>query len=71
MVASVTLAAMLGSCSIFPQDPVHEAAVKAMGDDTVVTRMRMKNKGAATAAQEIQQLFAEVIPDELVNRAAA
>lgn len=33
MVASVTLAAMLGSCSIFPQDPVHEAAVKAMGDE--------------------------------------
>ena len=34
MLAAVVLAATLGSCSIFPQDPVHEAAVKAMGDET-------------------------------------
>ena len=33
MVATVTLAASLGSCSLFPQDPVHEAAVAAMGDE--------------------------------------
>lgn len=33
MLASVVLAAALGSCSIFPQDPVHEAAVSAMGDE--------------------------------------
>lgn len=50
---------------------LRDAYVKAMGDDTVVTRMNMKNKGAATAAQEIQQLFAEVIPHELIHHAAA
>lgn len=50
---------------------LRDAYVKAMGDDTVVTRMSMKNKGAAQAAQEITQLFSEVIPHELRHLAAA
>lgn len=50
---------------------LRDAYVKAMGDDTVVTRMSPKNKGAATAAQEIKKLFAEVIPHEHVHIAAA
>ena len=33
MIAATSLAATLGSCSVFPQDPVHEAAVRAMGDE--------------------------------------
>jgi chromosome partitioning protein len=50
---------------------LRDAYVKAMGDDTVVTRMNQRNKGAAQAAEEIVNLFSEVIPHELVHRAAA
>ncbi len=50
---------------------LRDAYVKAMGDDTVVTRMGKKNKGAAQAAEEISKLFSEVIPNELLHLAAA
>lgn len=50
---------------------LRDAYVKAMGDDTVVTRMGKKNKGAAQAAEEITNLFSEVIPNELLHLAAA
>ena len=46
---------------------LRDAYSKAVVDDTVVTRMK-KNKGAEAAAQDIIQVFNEVIPDELRNR---
>jgi chromosome partitioning protein len=45
---------------------LRDAFSKAVVDDTVVTRMK-KNKGAEQAAQDMNQVFDEVLPDELRN----
>ena len=45
---------------------LRDAFSKAVVDDTVVTRMK-KNKGAEQAAQDMNQIFDEVMPNELRN----
>jgi chromosome partitioning protein len=44
---------------------LRDAFSKAVVDDTVVTRMGKKNKGAQQAAQDMIDVFEEVLPDEL------
>lgn len=49
---------------------LRDAFSKAVVDDTVVTRMK-KNKGAEQAAQDMINIFKEVLPHELINTIAA